>query len=123
MTDLILYTGGFNSVRHTFKSCNKKGEKALKERGDKEIYIIKKLEDQMELYRQEKVQSAALKSEIMQRDNQVEKLKAEIRQCQADTKLAKLETEALVKQCEYERQNVGKQVRDMRLCGMKSPGN
>jgi len=33
MTDLILYTGGFNSVRHTFKSCNKKGEKALKELG------------------------------------------------------------------------------------------
>ena len=51
----------------------------------------------MELYQQEKVQSVALKSEIMQRDNQVEKLKAEIRQCQADTKLAKLETEALVK--------------------------
>ena len=62
----------------------------------------------MELYRQEKVQSAALKSEMMQKDNQVEKLKAEIRQRQADTKLAKLETEALVKQCEYERQNMGK---------------
>lgn len=51
----------------------------------------------MELYRCEKVSSAALKSEIMQKDNQVEKLKAEIRQWQADTKLAKLETEALVR--------------------------
>lgn len=64
---------------------------------NREQILQKKLEDQMELYRQEKVQGAALKSEIMQKDNQVEKLKAEIRQWQADTKLAKLETEALVK--------------------------
>ena len=71
----------------------------------------------MELYRSEKVHNAALKSEMMQRENQVDKLKATVRSCQADTKLAKLETEALVKQCEYERQNVGKQVRDMRLSG------
>ncbi len=33
MTDLVLYTGGFNSTRHTFKACNKRGEKALKELG------------------------------------------------------------------------------------------
>ncbi len=32
-TDLTLFTGGFNSTKHTFTACNKKGEKALKELG------------------------------------------------------------------------------------------
>lgn len=71
--------------------------------GNREQILQKKLEDQMELYRSEKVHNAALKSEMMQRENQVDKLKATVRSCQADTKLAKLETDALVKQCEYER--------------------
>ena len=62
----------------------------------------------MELYRKEKVISAALKGDIMQKDNLIEKLRTQIRTANADTKLAKLETEAIVKQCEYERQGVGK---------------
>ena len=51
----------------------------------------------MELFRNEKVQSAALKAEIMQKDTLIEKLRVQMKQYQTDTKLAKLETEALVK--------------------------
>ena len=75
----------------------------------------------MDLFRTEKVQNAALKAEIMQKENYVEKLKVQIRQSQADTKLAKLEAEAISKQCENERQSFDKQARDNRLMQMRSP--
>lgn len=41
----------------------------------------------------------------MERENTVEQLKVTLRQHQADVKLARLENEAIIRQCEYERSN------------------
>lgn len=79
----------------------------------------RKLEDTLESLRQERVQNAALKSDIMQRENHIDQLKTNLKKQAADTKLAQLENEALIKQCEYEKNNVGQKIQQIRIDHMK----
>ena len=71
--------------------------------GKKEEILQKKIEDVFEMLRRERVQTAGLKQEIMQRENHIEQLKQSLRQQAAETKLARLENDALVKQTDYEK--------------------
>mmetsp|Transcript_22807 Transcript_22807/g.35121 ORF Transcript_22807/g.35121 Transcript_22807/m.35121 type:complete len:94 (-) Transcript_22807:1094-1375(-) len=73
----------------------------------REAILNKKLEDSFETLRRERVGAASLKQEIMQRENHIEQLKASLRQQAAETKLARLENEALVKQTDYEKNYMG----------------
>ena len=73
----------------------------------REQILQRKLEDVLEQLRRERVSNASMKSDMMQRENHIEQLKASLKQQTADTKLARLENLAVVKQCEYEKNNIG----------------
>lgn len=91
----------------------------------RETILQRKLEDVLEQLRGERVQNAALKSDMMQRENHIEQLKTSLKQQTADTKLAKLENQAVIKQCEYEKNSIGQQLKhikaDLLKDGVKSP--
>lgn len=63
----------------------------------------KKLEETLDHLRVERERNANIKQEIIQRDNYIEQLKHRLKEKQADIKLANLENECMVRQCEYER--------------------
>lgn len=58
--------------------------------------------------------NASMKSDMMQRENHIEQLKANLKQQTADTKLARLENLAVVKQCEYEKNTMGQQLKSIK---------
>ena len=55
----------------------------------------------------------------MQRENHIDQLKTNLKRQSADTKLAQLENEALIKQCEYEKNNIGEKIQQIRIDHMK----